>query len=555
VEELERRLGDPWDTANPAGFAAVLAADERAEMLAAGECILDGFGLNAEFVPAAYGGRLTRIDSLVDIMRAVYRRDPCLGLGYGASSLIAAANVWAAGDAAQCGAVARLLLANGRVAAAYHELDHGNDLAAVEFRARAEDGGYVLTGRKDVVTNAHRARSLVVFARTAEGKGRGHSLLLVDIEGLPAHQFRRDRRYHTAGMRGVPLGGVAFDDCPVPASAILGRPGHALETALRSFQLTRTALPGMAIGILDTALRTALRYAIERRLYGRPGADLPVIRSTLVNAFVDLLICDCFARVGARALHLLPEQASVVSAAVKYLVPGVLMAAMDQLADVLGARGYLREGREAIFQKLLRDVTPAGLGHVARSACLSAILLQLPWQARRGWPAADAALEALFAVERDLPPFDMGRWTLTAHGRDGLGAAVAPLSAAAAAEPALAGSVSRLTTELREIGHAAGRLTPADRTVMASPAAYALAARYAAVLAAAACLGVRQHSADPFLRDTIWLSAALRRLTHLGGGEPPPLAEPAQRALYDDMVRRLEAGRTFDLLGCRTALG
>ncbi|KOG86370.1 hypothetical protein ADK38_31440, partial [Streptomyces varsoviensis] len=73
---------------HPLGFTAVLEADERAEMFADGESALDAYGLNAEFVPVAHGGRLTRVDHLVEIMRTVYRRDPCLGLGYGFSSFI-----------------------------------------------------------------------------------------------------------------------------------------------------------------------------------------------------------------------------------------------------------------------------------------------------------------------------------------------------------------------------------------------------------------------------------------------------------------------------------
>src|SRR5579872_6665772 len=97
VEDLEQRFGNPWDPANSLGFAAVLAADERGEMLPEGEQMLDAFGLNAEFVPVEFGGRLSRADRMIEVLRAVYRHDPCLGLGYGVSSLIAAVNLWVAG--------------------------------------------------------------------------------------------------------------------------------------------------------------------------------------------------------------------------------------------------------------------------------------------------------------------------------------------------------------------------------------------------------------------------------------------------------------------------
>ncbi|MFD0392028.1 hypothetical protein ACFQ3Z_01690 [Streptomyces nogalater] len=166
VAALDRLLGDPADPANPVGTRAVLDADERGEMPTAGERALDAYGLNAEFVPPEYGGLLTRADHLVEVMRTVYRRDPVLGLGYGASSFIAGVNVWTAAGTEQATRVADLLLGGHRVAVAFHELAHGNDMTGTEFTAAADGAHLRLSGRKEVVTNISRAKALVVLART-----------------------------------------------------------------------------------------------------------------------------------------------------------------------------------------------------------------------------------------------------------------------------------------------------------------------------------------------------------------------------------------------------
>src|SRR5262249_12900830 len=150
------------------------------------------------------------------------------------------------------------------------------------------------------------------------------------------------------------LGGIRFRDCPVRPDAVVGRPGAGIETALRAFQLTRTAFPTILVGVLDTGLRVTHDFATRRRLYGHRVADLPNVRAILADAFVDLLICDSLGMVVARATHLLPAQASVYASAVKYLAAKRLMDAMHELSLVLGAHFYLREGRYAIFQKLLR---------------------------------------------------------------------------------------------------------------------------------------------------------------------------------------------------------
>lgn len=406
ADELERRLGDPWDPANPFGFDRVLAADEREEMFGDGERALDDYGLNAEFVPAALGGRLTGMDRMVDVMRAVYRRDPCLGLGYGASSFIAAVNVWTAGDAVQQLTAADLLLANRKIACAYHELAHGNDMAGTELVARAVGDRLLLRGRKEVVTNIERADAVVLFARTDPGPGsRSHSLLLLEKATLPADRYNYLPRFRSVGMRGVQLGGMEFQDCLVDPSSLLGSPGRGLETAVRAFQLTRTALPAMMTGLLDTGLRVTLRHVLNRRLYGRPAAQLPQVRSVLVGAFADLLMCEAMAQAGLRALHLLPEETSVYAPAVKYALAKPLQDAMQQLAGVLGAEFYLRDGPHAVFQKLVRDIKPVAFAHIARAVCQATILPQLPLLARRSWRAGEPAPDALFRPGATLPPW------------------------------------------------------------------------------------------------------------------------------------------------------
>lgn len=97
VAELERRLGDPGDPGNPLRLDALLAADERGVLLAEAEEALAAFRLNAEFVPTELGGRLDRIDTLGRVLRGVFRRDASLGLGYGATTFLAAIAIWAAG--------------------------------------------------------------------------------------------------------------------------------------------------------------------------------------------------------------------------------------------------------------------------------------------------------------------------------------------------------------------------------------------------------------------------------------------------------------------------
>jgi alkylation response protein AidB-like acyl-CoA dehydrogenase len=560
VASLEKLFGNPWDKANPCGFRAILEADEKGTLLPEGEDLLDRLSFSAEFIPVALGGRLHGLMKLIETGRSVFRHDPCLGLGHGASSLIAAVNVWTAGSVTQKQGLARLMLRNCKVACAYHELEHGNDLARVEFQAYPQGEYLMLNGRKQIISNIERADAIVIYARTSSDHGsRSHSQIFLEKSDLAAKQTKYAPRFNTVGMRGVPLGGIEIRDCPVEADSLIGSPGHGLETALKAFQVTRVALPGMFMGILDTGLRTALLYAHNRKLYGRTVLELPQVRGVLASAFVDLLLCDCFVTVVARSMHLTPDSGGTYSAAVKYLVPKLLIDAMTGLSAILGAQFYLRDGEYGIFQKLLRDLKPASFGHAGAAACQMTILPKLPHLARRSWlhdgeaPLPDSA----FSVSVDLPAFSFDTLTIGTAAHDPLVASLVNTSSELRRRGTGAALIDRVqffVDELRQLKHECATLSPSDLGIAASARCLALTVRYINVLAAAACLswwwhnrseaGRGQSEVD---REPIWLLCALDRL-RAPNIKLPPVYEPRHREqLLDELLQRYNASLSFDL--------
>ncbi|QXJ21821.1 acyl-CoA dehydrogenase [Actinomadura graeca] len=442
-DDLETRLGDPRDPSNPLSYEAVTAADERGEPLAAGEDMLDGFGLNAEFVPARLGGRLVQADRIGLPVRALFRRDPSLGLGYGVTSYAAAVPVWVSGSDDQQARLAALLLRGRKVAAAYPEPPHVDDPARGGPAARPDPAGLVLDGREELVGNAARADAIVLLARTGDGPGdRSH--LLVETAALPPGRLVHLPRARTSGMRGLLLGGIEFDACPVP-DEVVGERDAAMETVPPVLQATRAVLPGVVIGALDTQLRVAVDFARGRTLYGGSVAAFPNVRSALVGAFLDVLVCDVLATVAARALHLMPGEAGMLTAAAKHLVPRLLHEASYSLSVTVGARSYMREGRHAVFQKLMRDIPVAAFADAGAAVRATAIVPRLPGLATGARDAAEPP-DALFDVGGDLPELDFGRLTADGGTARGLGALLA--AAAADGDPRVAGPGGRLAAEL-----------------------------------------------------------------------------------------------------------
>jgi alkylation response protein AidB-like acyl-CoA dehydrogenase len=550
AEELDVLLGDPWDAANPLGYSAVLDADERHEMLTDGERLLDRFGMNAEFVPVAYGGRFTRADRLAQLQRTLWRRDPCLGLGYGFSSFVAWASIWACGDEDQRHRAAGLLLDNGRIAAAFRELGHGDDFANAGCTARRNDRQWLLTGREEVITNVQRAEAVVLCAKTSGSAGRrGHSQFLVSREGLPAASVRDSPRFGSSGMRGVQLGGIDFNDCPVPPHALLGGEGQGTEAALRALQIIRSVVPALTVGPLDTALRATLIFALERRLYGGAAADIPYVRAVIARAYADLLAIDAISAIVLRALHLSPS-ATLYAPAAKYLTSRMTLDAFEELRSVLGARGYLRQGQFAIFQKMTRDIAVATFGHESHAACLATILPHLPPLARHSWLRDPPAESQLFDLEAELPPLDPEQLTLGISPGDGVIGALAEIAGRRTDGGLASRFAPRFLDEVRLLRDRCAALPPKETTISASPEAFALADRYTVLFAAAAVLAAWDQSGTRY--GGAELACILDRLAGRLGGSPVLVEaerESIEELLFARVAERCRDRRLFDLSG------
>ncbi|MGW1294223.1 acyl-CoA dehydrogenase family protein [Streptomyces sp. NPDC002533] len=562
VARLEHEFGDLDDPGNPLGAQQFLAADERHLLLPAAERLIDAFGLNAEFVPRELGGRLDRLDALARVLRVVFRRDAALGLGLGLVSYLAAVVVWTAGTPRQRQDTAALLLADGRMACAYPEPPQGNDFLRNRLTAVPDGAGYLLSGRKEALNNAARAEALVLFSHTPDG-------LSAFLAPGPAHPdgegIRLLPRRPTAGVRGCAVQGLAFDGHRLDAGWLLGAAGDAVRLAEQVFPLTRSAGLSMALGCADTALRTTTAFARSRRRRSPASLHSSRTRTALVNAFADLLVCDCLALVATRATHLLPRESGTLGAVAKYLLPTVLNETTDDLSIVLGSEAYAPSGSYGIFHKTARDLPMLGLGSAGASASralLVAQLLRLPSLGDLGGAGGGEGIAQLFR------PFDAG---LPPHrvGGDGPAADRDPLDpdlldrdsllgsleeSARHADGPLAEAAAVLVAQLRALREGCAVLAARPAGEPVSPRAYALADRYALLVAGAACLGVWRHRpAGGFLADPAWAETALTRVVGRLDRSAVRMPAPAADRLLAELLHRFDDARSYDLYA--TAIG
>jgi alkylation response protein AidB-like acyl-CoA dehydrogenase len=157
-----------------------------------------------------------------------------------------------------------------RATMALTEPDGGSDLQAIRTVARRDGDAYVINGSKTWITNARRSGLVALLCKTdphAEPRHRGISILLV--EQGPGFTVSRD--LPKLGYKGVESCELSFDDCRVPAGAVLGgEEGEGFAQMMAGLEVGRIQVAARAIGVARAALDDALAYAQERHTFGKP---------------------------------------------------------------------------------------------------------------------------------------------------------------------------------------------------------------------------------------------------------------------------------------------
>jgi alkylation response protein AidB-like acyl-CoA dehydrogenase len=163
------------------------------------------------------------------------------------------------------------------------EPDCGTDLQAIRTQARRQGDHYVVNGAKTWITNSAEGQILAVLVKSdprALPAHRGMSLLL--IEKGPG--FKVVRRLDKLGYRGIDTAELLFEDCRVPAANLIGaQEGRGLQQVLNGLELGRINVAARGAGLARACLEESLRYAQQRRTFGRPIAEHQAIQIKLAD--------------------------------------------------------------------------------------------------------------------------------------------------------------------------------------------------------------------------------------------------------------------------------
>jgi acyl-CoA dehydrogenase len=224
-------------------------------------------------------------------------------------------------------------------ALAVTESGAGSDVASIRTRAVRDGDGWKLSGEKTFITNGSVADLVVVAAKTDPEAGhRGISLFVLEA-GTPGFVAQR---MDTVGWRTSHTGELAFDDCALPADALLGEENRGFHHIMENFQWERMVMALAAVAAADRHLELAMEYGRDRHAFGRPVVKFQTWRHRLADLATDIEAARSLSYHALRKLVAGEEATREVSMA-KWLATELDWRAADEALQIHGGYGYMME--------------------------------------------------------------------------------------------------------------------------------------------------------------------------------------------------------------------
>jgi acyl-CoA dehydrogenase len=170
----------------------------------------------------------------------------------------------------------------------------GSDLAAVQTRAIRNGDHYVISGAKTFISNGQIGDLFIVVAKTdpdVQPPHKGISLLLVEAS-TPG--FVRGRKLDKLGLRGQDTSELAFEDCVVPASNLLGGEGQGFKMLMEKLQQERLSIAVASVASCRRALLDTIAYVQQRHAFGQPIAAFQNTQFKLAELATEVEIGQAF---------------------------------------------------------------------------------------------------------------------------------------------------------------------------------------------------------------------------------------------------------------------
>ena len=303
-------------------------------------------------VPEGLGGRGLGLFDECLVLEELAGGDPSFALTISISAGLCGGHLLHHGSDAQKNSCIPQITKGAIGAWAITERVAGSHAAALESEARREGDAYVINGGKMFVTQGMAFESLVIFARTAEGKdGISAFLIEKDDEGRKSVLLAQ-----TLGMRSAGTAEIFFENCEVPAERLIGEEGTGLRQAMGVLNDGRVVLGAMCVGIAQASLDAAASHAKKREAFGRPVSDFAGLKGLMAESAIDIATAREMVVAAAKIRDAGGDNREEVAMA-KLFASEACLRVCDRGIQIHGGYGYIAETPAGMFWRDARVFT------------------------------------------------------------------------------------------------------------------------------------------------------------------------------------------------------
>ena len=244
-------------------------------------------GLMGVIFPEEYGGAGLGYIEYALVIEELARVDPSIALSVAAHNSLCTNHIFKFGTDEQRKKYV-VPLAQGKKLGCWSltEPEAGSDAGGTKTLAARNGNSWVLNGSKTFTTNGHSGDVCVAMAVTDKTKA-SHGISAFIIEKGTAG-FRPGRKENKLGMRASETSEVLFQDCRIPAGNLLGKEGEGFVNCLQILDGGRISIAALGVGVARGAYEAALKYAKQRKQFGRTIGEFQAIQFKLADMATEI---------------------------------------------------------------------------------------------------------------------------------------------------------------------------------------------------------------------------------------------------------------------------
>ena len=311
---------------------------------------LNELGLNGLFVPEEYGGSPMRYRVYLECVRIISEACAATGIIY-ATNFHGMKPLIDFGTEEQKQRLLPNIAEGGLGSLAITEPNAGSDATGMTTRFREDGDTIVIDGGKTFITSGDVADRILLFGKWDSIADRKAAISALILEGgTPGlHVLRLEDKM---GLRASSTAALAFDNCRVPRTNLLGNPGDGLRILFASLNKSRPSIAAHALGIARAAFNDMVAYMNDRKQSGQRVIDFQGNQFLLADLATELLLVENWLDHVASLVESGAQEFGIEASMAKMRASDLAMRMATECVQMHGGYGYIRDNRA---ERLMRD--------------------------------------------------------------------------------------------------------------------------------------------------------------------------------------------------------